>query len=175
MKGETERFDMKKLIESVSDKTVRQFKKSSVYRTIETYDTSAFLKNDCKIKYYNSVLYWAAPEYGAFIEAGDDWQSMKDHSLKLKKEGCIYLIKLSETLFKFGRTSNMRKRFNEYPRGAELIKYDYVSDMIEAEKILLNCAEESNGKHDIGNEYYKFDNPNEPLEVYNKALSRIPI
>ena len=170
-----ERFNMKELIQRVSNKTLSQFKKTDIFRVIDSIDKDAFLKNECKSKYYNAVLYWANPEYGAFIEFGDDWESLMNDTKTIKEEGYIYLIKLSDTLFKFGRTANVRKRMNQYPRGAELLQYDYVKNMVEAEKILLTCAEESRGVHDIGNEYYRFDDPTEPLQVYFKALERIPI
>ena len=170
-----ERFNMKDLIERVSSKTLSQFKKTDIYKVIDTIDKEAFLKNECKSKYYNAVLYWANLEYGAFIEAGDDWENLMFDTQTIKQEGYIYLIKLSDTLFKFGRTSNVRKRLNQYPRGVELIKYDYVKNMVEAEKILLTCAEESRGVHDIGHEYYRFDDPSEPLQVYDRALERIPV
>ena len=55
----------------------------------------------------------------------------------------------------------------------DIIKYENVDDMFQSEKILLNCANESNGRLFTGNEFYYFDNEDEPLEVFNKALSRI--
>ena len=67
----------------------------------------------------------------------------------------------------------MRKRLSGYPRGSVLLRNDYVNDMINAEKILLNAAKESNGRLFQGNEYYYYENNEEPTEVYNLALKRI--
>ena len=173
-------FAVDKLLEEIELPHLKgKFKKTSIYKTISEADKEAFINKKshlyAKNKYKNAVLYWAAPEYAAFIESGEDWKSIKDKAIKDKQQGYIYLVKMSNTLYKYGRTNNMRKRMNGYPRGSELIKYDWVYNMVEAERILLNCAEESNGKHDIGNEYYKFDDEDEPLKVYNLALKRIPV
>ena len=45
--------------------------------------------------------------------------------------------------------------------------------MYTAEKVLLNCANESNGRLYNGNEFYYFEDQNEPLKVFDLALERI--
>ena len=67
----------------------------------------------------------------------------------------------------------MRKRLSGYPRGSVLLRNDYVNDMINAEKVLLNAAKESNGRLFQGNEYYYYENNEEPTQVYNLAIDRI--
>ena len=163
--------DLLKTIES--KKTIRDFKKTDIYENLLEIDTQSIIGDRCKNKYYRTVLYWAEPTFAVFIENNEDWKEAKNKADKKKLRGIIYLIKIGDNLYKFGRTENMRKRYNQYPRGSEIIKYENVEDMFSAEKILLNCASESNARLFHGNEFYYFDDENEPLEVFNKALSRI--
>jgi hypothetical protein len=138
-------------------------------------DDSAIIGNQAQFKYKNAILFWAAPLYGTFYENGDDWLACKEIIENQNKKGIIYLVKINNNLFKFGRTINMRKRMNGYPRGSELLRYEEVSDMVEAEKILLNCANESNGKLWQGNEFYYYEDLDEPFRVFEHALSKISL
>ena len=121
------------------------------------------------------MLYWAEPTFAVFIENNEDWKEAKRKAEKRKLRGIIYLVKIGEHLFKFGRTENMRKRINQYPRGSQIIKYENVEDMFHSEKVLLNCANESNERLYTGNEFYYFEDQEEPLKVFDKALERIDL
>ena len=167
-------FSISELLKTIESKKTRlDFKKTDIYENLLEIDTQAIIGDKCKKKYYRTVLYWAEPTFAVFIENNEDWKEAKNRADKRKLKGIIYLIKIGEHLYKFGRTENMRKRYNQYPRGSQIIKYENVEDMFQSEKILLNCANESNGRLFTGNEFYYFDNEDEPLEVFNKALSRI--
>ena len=163
------------LVEIQSNKNIKDFKKSDLYRALLLIDESSIIGNSADIKYKNAILYWAAPLYGTFYENGEDFLACKEKIENQNKRGIIYLVKINENLFKFGRTINMRKRMNGYPRGSELLRYEEVDDMVEAEKILLNCANESNGKLWQGNEFYYYTDQDEPFKVYENALSKISL
>lgn len=156
-----------------SDKTIKDFKKTTIYQDLMEIDNESIIGDWVKNKYYRTILYWAEPSYAVFIENKEDWKAQKEKSKARELKGIIYLVKISDNLFKFGRTTNMRKRLNQYPRGSEVIKFENVDDMYSSEKILLNCANESDGKQFHGNEYYYYTNPEEPIKVFDLALERI--
>lgn len=167
-------FHIPSLLEELeSNKTFKDFKKSDVCKAIQKADESGILGKFAKLEYRHAVLYWAAPTYGAFYENGEDWKTIKNMIEQDNRKGFIYLVLIGDNLWKFGRTANVRKRFNGYPKGSELIRYQAVDDMFESEKILLNCANESNGRVFTAKEYYKFPDAEEPVLVFEKALTRI--
>lgn len=167
-------FSISSLLETIeSKKKLLDFKKTEIFQNLLEIDKESILGDWCKLKYLRTVLYWAEPTFAVFIENHEDWKEARKKAEARKLKGIIYLVKISDNLFKFGRTENMRKRINQYPRGSEIVKYENVDDMYRSEKILLNCASESNGTLYNGNEFYFFDNPDEPLRVFNLALERI--
>ena len=167
-------FSISELLKTIESKKTRSdFRKTDIFENLLEIDKEAIIGDKCKRKYYRTVLYWAEPTYAVFIENGEDWKEWRAKAEKKKLKGIIYLVKIGENLFKFGRTENMRKRINQYPRGSQIIKYENVEDMFRSEKVLLNCANESNGRLYTGNEFYYFDDQDEPLKVFNKALERI--
>ena len=154
-------------------KTWKDFTKTDIYRDIDEIDPHAFMRCMVKDKYYRTVLYWAEPTWAVFIENDEDYEDAQRESETRKLKGIIYLVQIGPNLFKFGRTTNMRKRINQYPRGSTIVKYENVDNMYTAEKVLLNCANESNGRLYNGNEFYYFEDQNEPLKVFDLALERI--
>ena len=167
-------FSISSLLKTIdSKKTRNDFRKSEIFQDLLEIDKQAIIGDQCKKKYYRTVLYWAEPTYAVFIENGEEWKEYKKRTECNKLKGIIYLVKISDNLYKFGRTENMRKRINQYPRGSTIVKYEEVSDMFRAEKILLNCASESNGKLYTGNEFYFYEDETEPLRVFNVALERL--
>jgi hypothetical protein len=167
-------FSIPKLLETIeSKKTLSDFKKTDIYDNLLEIDKESIVGNMCKYKYYRTILYWAEPTFAVFIEAKENWKEAREKAERKKLRGIIYLVKISDHLFKFGRTENMKKRINQYPRGSIIVKYENVEDMYKSENILLNCAKESNGYIYQGNEFFYFNNEDEPLEVFNKALDRI--
>ncbi len=167
-------FSFRSLMNKIeSDKTIKDFKKTSIYEDLIEIDKECIIGDYVKNKYYRTILYWAEPTFAVFIENNEDWKLEKKKSQERKLKGIIYLVQIGTNLFKFGRTTNMRKRINQYPKGSVIIKYENVQDMYRSEKILLNCANESNGKLYNGNEFYYYSDTNEPLKVFNLALERI--
>lgn len=167
-------FSISSLLETIeSKKKLSDFKKTEIYENLLEIDKESILGDWCRLKYQRTVLYWAEPTFAVFIENHEDWKEARKKAEERKLKGYIYLVKISDNLYKFGRTENMRRRYNQYPRGSEIVKYENVDDMYHCEKILLNCASESNGTLYIGNEFYFFNNPDEPLRVFNLALERI--
>ena len=174
LKIKSDLFSISSLLETIeSKKKLLDFKKTEIFQNLLEIDKESILGDWCKLKYLRTVLYWAEPTFAVFIENHEDWKEARKKAEARKLKGIIYLVKISDNLFKFGRTENMRKRINQYPRGSEIVKYENVDDMYRSEKILLNCASESNGTLYNGNEFYFFDNPDEPLRVFNLALERI--
>ena len=169
-------FSISEFLKTIESKKTRSdFKKTDIFENLLEIDKQAIIGDKCKNKYYRTVLYWAEPTFAVFIENNEDWKEAKRKAEKRKLRGIIYLVKIGENLFKFGRTENMRKRINQYPRGSQIIKYENVEDMFHSEKVLLNCANESNGRLYTGNEFYYFEDQEEPLKVFNKALERIDL
>lgn len=169
-------FSISELLKTIESKKTRSdFKKTDIFVNLLEIDKQSIIGDKCKYKYYRTVLYWAEPTFAVFIENNEDWKEAKRKAEKRKLRGIIYLVKIGEHLFKFGRTENMRKRINQYPRGSQIIKYENVEDMFHSEKVLLNCANESNGRLYTGNEFYYFEDQEEPLNVFNKALERIDL
>ena len=168
-----DRFNIDDMLSIVSNKTYKDFKQTDIYKAIIDSDNDAIMEGMCKKEYFNSILYWSCPKIAFLIENGKPWKHAKEECIKNEGKGLIYLVKIGENLYKYGRTKNMRKRLSGYPRGSVLLRNDYVNDMINAEKILLNAAKESNGRLFQGNEYYYYENNEEPTEVHNLALKRI--
>ena len=167
------RINIEETLGIYSSKTWKDFRQSGLYRNIVDTDPDAIVGKFIKDEYKRAIIYWAAPEYAFAIDLGKDWQSLREKQEAKNKEGYIYLINIGAHLYKYGRTGNVKQRLAQYPKGSTLCKSEFVKDMYEAEKILLNCANESNGKLFHGNEYYYHTDPNEPYDVWDKALSRI--
>ena len=165
------RFDVNEMLGRFSKKTLQDYKNTEIYESLIQNDPSAIMNGLCKKEYFNSLLYWANPKIAFLIENKMPWRHLKEPSMK--EGGCLYLIKIAEHLYKYGRTKNIRKRLLQYPKGSTLIRHDYVDDMVQAEKILLNTVKESNGTLFHGNEYFYFENDNEPIEIYRRGLYRI--
>ena len=168
-----DRFYVDELLEKVSEKRLSDFKLTDIYDAIIDNDHDAIMNGYCKKEYFNSLLYWSAPKIAFLIENGRPYEQYKYKVIESEKKGIIYLIKIGEGLYKFGRTKDIKRRFLEYPRGSQIIRWEYVDNQVEAEKILLATVKESNGKLYQGNEYFYFKNAKEPEEIFEKALKRL--
>ena len=171
--SEKGRFYVDDMLSLVSDKTLQDFRRTDIYSAIMDSDHDAIMDGTCKNEYFNSLLYWACPKIAFLIENGKPWQQKKQEALKGANMGIIYLIKIGEHLYKYGRTKNMRKRILGYPHGSTLLRNDYVQDMYRAEKILLDTVKESDGRLFHGNEYFYLDNDDVAIKCYKKALEKI--
>ena len=167
------RFNVDEMLEKISEKKLSDFKLSEIYDAIIENDNDAIMNGMCKKEYFNSLLYWAAPKIAFLIENNRPYQKFREKIISSEKQGVIYLIKISNNLYKFGRTKNLRKRFLQYPRGSQILKFEYVNNQIESEKILLNTVKEYNGKLYHGNEYFYFDRDSEPIEIFEKSMKKI--
>ena len=168
---ENGRFNVDDMLKLVSNKTLRDFRYTEIFKAIIESDNDAIMDGYSKIEYFNSLLYWAAPKVAFLIENHKPWKEKKEESLK--SGGSIYLIRIGERLYKYGRTKNMRKRILQYPQGSTLLRNDFVNDMIKAEKVLLNTVKESNGRLFHGNEYFTLEDDNEATKIYDLAIERI--
>jgi hypothetical protein len=80
------------------------------------------------------------------------------------KENYIYcliereFLKSEEPIYKVGKSTNLFRRFRNYPKGSKIVFFSEVNDCHLAEKELLkvlNSHEKIVKASDIGNEYYK--------------------
>ena len=169
-------FSISELLKTIESKKTRSdFKKTDIFVNLLEIDKQSIIGDKCKYKYYRTVLYWAEPTFAVFIENNEDWKEAKKKAEKRKLRGIIYLVKTCKHIFKLVSTKNMQKRIKQYSRVSQIIKYENVEDMFHSEKVLLNCANESNGRLYTGNEFYYFEDQEEPLNVFNKALERIDL
>ena len=103
-------FSISSLLETIeSKKKLSDFKKTEIYENLLEIDKESIIGDWCKLKYKRTVLYWAEPTFAVFIENGEDWKEARKKAEKRKLRGIIYLVKISDNLFKFGRTENMKK------------------------------------------------------------------
>ena len=164
------RFSVNDMLSQISNKTLKDFKKTDIYTSLIENDHDAIMNEMCKKEYFNCILYWACPKIAFLIENHKPWRHLKD--VVLKEGGCLYLIKISDHLYKYGRTKNIKKRLLQYPHGSTLMKLVYVDDMVKSEKVLLDTVkEQANVFH--GNEYFYLENDQKAIELYNKGITKI--
>ena len=68
------------------------------------------------------------------------WQENREN--KPRKPGNVYIVKLSETLYKVGKTLDLRRRLSQFRTtniGADYVWSAYVVDMDAAENELHTC------------------------------------
>lgn len=136
-------------------------------------DPDVIIGNKIKNEYKNAITYWCCPNYAFAIELGLPYEQLRKNEYDESREGYIYVVSIDGNLFKFGRAINVRKRMTGYPKGSKCLMKQYCNDMFESEKILLNAANESNGRLFHGNEYYYFQDIDEPKKVFELAVDRI--
>ena len=164
------RFNVNEMLSRVSNKTLQDYKNTDIYQSLIENDNSAIMNGMCKAEYFNSLLYWACPKIAFLIENHKPWRHIKD--IVMKEGGSLYLIRISEHLYKYGRTKNIKKRLQQYTKGSTLLCNEYIDDVISGEKILLNTVKEY---ADIfhGNEYFYLDNDKIAIDIYKKGMNRI--
>ena len=89
---------------------------------------------------------------------------LSGHVRRQIEQGHLYLIRerefirMSEPVYKFGRTSNIQYRFSQYPKGSELCFYSSTLDMRKSERELLSIMRNKFVlRDDIGAEYFEGD------------------
>ena len=105
-----DRFYVDELLEKVSEKRLSDFKLTDIYDAIIDNDHDAIMNGYCKKEYFNSLLYWSAPKIAFLIENGKPYEQYKYKVIESEKKGIIYLIKIGEGLYKFGRTKDIKRR-----------------------------------------------------------------
>ncbi len=166
-------FEVDEYIKSISNKSMKDLMKSKLITNMILIDPDAIIGNQVKNEYKNAITYWCCPNYGFAIELGLPYDQLRKNEYDESREGYIYLVNIENNVFKFGRAINVRKRMTGYPKGSKCLMKYYCYDMYDSEKILLNAANESNGKLYKGNEFYYFDDINEPFKVFELAVKRI--
>lgn len=79
---------------------------------------------------------------------------------------CREFIRTGEDIYKVGRTSNLMRRFYEYPKGSRLLFSQYVDDDVSAErKVLAALRTRFTSKTDYGSEYFEGELPEMVREV----------
>jgi hypothetical protein len=158
-----DRFEVHRIIKSLvmrthaikktkyETKSLAVFKRTKICKEIEQNDPDWIIyinrKNSyVKNKYYDIIWNWASPN---------------------PTIGYLYLIKISDNCYKFGRTNNINRRLREYPKGSILLNYFMVDDMIKGEQILQSEGICSCNKRCYGEEYYEYDSDDDAEYVFN--------
>lgn len=86
----------------------------------------------------------------------------RDQSQNVEKAGYMYLIqerefiKSGESVFKIGRTNNIKQRFSQYPKGSDLCFSVSTTNINEVEYDLINIFKGLfTHRQDIGSEYFE--------------------
>ncbi len=174
---EDTRFDAEQYIKTIakkahSKKTMKEFIKSKLLSNMIAVDPDCIIGKMVLMKYKNAITYWVEPDFGFAIElnvSNEQFNKMKRWEEENQKTGYIYLVQIDEHLFKFGRTTNCRKRLNQYPKGSKMIRKYFSTDMYEDEISLLINAAQSDGILHAGKEYYKFENEREAIAVFERT------
>ena len=67
-------------------------------------------------------------------------------------------IRMNEEVYKVGKCEDISKRFKQYPKGSELVKYATVKDRHMSESLMIdNFKKHFKHRKDIGNEYFEGD------------------
>jgi hypothetical protein len=84
-------------------------------------------------------------------------------------------IRMNESIFKLGRSSNIKNRCGSYPKNSEIIIILQVSDSVQVEKELMKQFKQLfSQRRDIGDEYFAGDKAQMILTMCNHVYKDTP-
>ena len=126
----------------------------------------ALLRSLCKVKSSEDIVNG--------LQSTMDQTQGEYRQIDKENGGCLYIIqtresiRLEENVYKIGKTCDIQKRLNSYPKGSSLYKMIKVSDRHLAEKLVLReFRQKFIKREEMGNEYFQ-GNLQEMMQIFDE-------